>query len=119
MSSLAMTDYPEAPLFSDGLGERVVVADGATGELLQILRIRPALTAVASFEFALRERTARLANFRHAYYTRVRRIDRAMPPGGSLAVVSEYVVLPAATVAISANPPHPAPVQRSMWNSLP
>lgn len=91
MSSLAMTDYPEAPLFSDGLGERVVVADGATGELLQILRIRPALTAVASFEFALRERTARLANFRHAYYTRVRRIDRAMPPGGSLAVVSDHV----------------------------
>lgn len=91
MSSLAMTDYPEAPLFSDGLGERVVVADGATGELLQILRLRPSLTAVASFEFALRERTARLANFRHAYYTRVRRIDRAMPPGGSLAVVSDHV----------------------------
>ena len=33
----------------------------ATGELLQILRLRPALTAVASFEFALRERAARLA----------------------------------------------------------
>ena len=46
------SDRPEAPLFTDGLGDRVVAADGATGELLQILRIRPALTAVPSFEFA-------------------------------------------------------------------
>jgi hypothetical protein len=91
MSSLAPNDRPEAPLFSDGLGERVVAADGATGELLQILRLRPALTAVPSFEFALRERTARLANFRHAYYARVRRVDRAMAPTSALAVVSDHV----------------------------
>jgi serine/threonine protein kinase len=81
----------EAPLFADGLGERVVVADGATGELLQILRLRPALTAVTSFEFALRERAARLANFRHAYYARVRRIDRATAHGSTLAIVSDHI----------------------------
>ncbi len=91
MSSLATNDRPEAPLFSDGLGERVVAADGATGELLQILRLRPALTAVPSFEFALRERTARLANFRHAYYARVRRVDRAMAPTSALAIVSDHI----------------------------
>ena len=84
------TDRPEAPLFSDGLGERVVAADGATGELLQILRLKPALTAVPSFEFALRERAARLANFRHAYYARVRRIDRVQQASG-LAIVSDHV----------------------------
>jgi hypothetical protein len=84
------TDRPEAPLFTDGLGERVVAADGATGELLQILRLRPALTAVPSFEFALRERAARLANFRHAYYARVRRIDRVQQTAG-LAIVSDHV----------------------------
>jgi hypothetical protein len=91
MSSLATNDRPEAPLFSDGLGERVVAADGATGELLQILRLRPALTSVPSFEFALRERTARLANFRHAYYARVRRVDRAMAPTSALAIVSDHL----------------------------
>src|SRR4051812_19772938 len=91
MSSLATNDRPEATLFSDGLGERVVAADGATGELLQILRLRPALTAVPSFEFALRERTARLANFRHAYYARVRRVDRAMAPTAALAIVSDHL----------------------------
>lgn len=87
----ALSDRPDAPAFTDGLGERVPARDGATGEPLQILRLRPALTAVPSFEFALRERTARLANFRHAYYSRVRRIDRAMSPTPSLSVVSEHV----------------------------
>lgn len=91
MSSLATDDRPEAPLFSDGLGERVVAADGATGELLQILRLRATLTSVPSFEFALRERTARLANFRHAYYVRVRRVDRAMAPTSALAIVSDHL----------------------------
>ncbi len=91
MSSPAADEQPEAPLFSDGLGERVVAADGATGELLQILRIRPALTAVPSFEFALRERVARLANFRHGYYVRVRRVDRALGAQSSLAIVSDHL----------------------------
>jgi len=48
------------------------------------------LTAVPSFEFALRERTARLMNFRHAYYARVRRVDR-LPGGGGLAIVFDHV----------------------------
>jgi hypothetical protein len=84
----ATSNQAEAPLFTDGLGDRVVAVDAATGDLLQILRVRPQLTAVPSFEFALRERAARLANFRHAYYGRVRRIDRH--PSG-LAIVSDHV----------------------------
>jgi hypothetical protein len=84
----ATANQPEAPLFSDGLGDRVVAVDAATGDLLQILRVRPELLAVPSFEFALRERAARLANFRHAYYARVRRIDRH--PSG-LAIVLDHV----------------------------
>ena len=84
----ATAEQAEAPLFSDGVGDRVVAVDAATGDLLQILRIRPKLLAVPSFEFALRERAARLANFRHAYYARVRRIDRH-PTG--IAIVSDHV----------------------------
>ena len=84
----ASSERPEAPLFSDGLGDRVVAVDAASGDLLQILRLRPQLLAVPSFEFALRERAARLANFRHAYYARVRRVDRH--PGG-LAIVADHV----------------------------
>src|SRR6476620_883045 len=92
MNTLPLSsERPEAPLFCDGLGDRVVAADGATGELLQILRVRPSLTAVPSFEFALRERAARLANFRHAYYARVRRIDRVQIPAPGLAIVSDHI----------------------------
>ncbi|MGH9409281.1 MAG: PEGA domain-containing protein [Vicinamibacterales bacterium] len=84
----ASIDRPEAPLFTDGLGERVVAVDAASGDLLQVLRLRSELHSVPSFEFALRERASRLANFRHAYYARVRRIDRH--PSG-LAIVSDHV----------------------------
>ena len=84
----ATAHQPEAPLFTDGLGDRVVAVDAGTGDLLQILRVRTQLLNVPSFEFALRERAARLANFRHAYYARVRRIDRH--PNG-LAIVSDHV----------------------------
>jgi hypothetical protein len=87
----APSGRPEAPLFADGLGERVITSDGATGELLQVLQLRPELTAVPSFEFALRERAARLANFRHASYARVRRIDRTISASAPLAVVSDHV----------------------------
>jgi hypothetical protein len=92
MATISATpDQPKAPFFSDGLGHRVVTADGATGELLQVLHLRPILTSVPSFEFALRERAARLANFRHASYARVRRVDRTMTPSAPLAIVSDHV----------------------------
>src|SRR4026209_1955332 len=84
----ATPSQPEAPLFTDGLGDRVVAVDASTGDLLQILRVRPQLLAVPSFEFALRERAARRATCRPAYYARVRRIDRH--PSG-LAIVSDHV----------------------------
>lgn len=89
MSALLSPDRPESPLFSDGVGDRVVAADPSTGEHVQVLRINPALTAVPSFEFALRERVARLANFRHGYYARVRRVDRGH--AHALSVVSDHV----------------------------
>jgi hypothetical protein len=91
MSALVSSDRPEAPLFSDGLGDRVISTDATTGDLVQVLRINPALTAVPSFEFALRERVARLANFRHAYYARVRRVDRAHGQPTALSLVSDHV----------------------------
>jgi hypothetical protein len=87
--------------FRDGLGERVIVP-GGQGELVNVLYLRPELTAVSSFEFALRERCARLASFRHTSYAHVRQIDRLTPPDGDrataaghadgrLAIVSDHV----------------------------
>lgn len=91
MSALVSPERPEAPLFSDGVGDRVVSTDPTTGDLVQVLRINPALTAVPSFEFALRERVARLANFRHVYFARVRRVDRSPGYPTALSLVSDHV----------------------------
>jgi hypothetical protein len=79
----------DAPDFVDGLGERATLTDAANGDSVEVLRLRSALTSVPSFEFALRERTARLANFRHTYFARVRRVDRLSPAG--LGVISDHV----------------------------
>jgi PEGA domain-containing protein len=77
------------PVFSDGLGDRVLTFDKTSGDALESLNLRAELTAVPSFEFALRERVGRLANFRHGYYARVRRVDRTPEPDG-LAIVSDH-----------------------------
>src|SRR5688572_10481946 len=89
MSALLSPERPESPVFSDGIGDRVLSADPSTGEHIQLLRINATLTAVPSFEFALRERVARLANFRHNYYARVRRVDRGHAQ--ALSIVSDHV----------------------------
>jgi len=77
--------------FRDSLGERLITAGAGQNELLEVLHLRRELTAASSFEFALRERAARLANFQHTAYARVRQIDRLPPPDGRLAIVSEHV----------------------------
>jgi hypothetical protein len=74
--------------FTDGLGVRLKMADATVPEPLEILRLRSEFLASPSFEFMLRERVSRLANFRHAYYSRVRRVDR-LDNGSTLGVVSE------------------------------
>jgi PEGA domain len=74
--------------FSDGFGLRQRLADPATPEPLELLRLTSTLVAAPSFEFMLRERVSRLANFRHAYYSRVRRVDR-LDGGTALGLISE------------------------------
>jgi hypothetical protein len=79
---------PAVTEFADGFGRRTRVTD-PTGDPLDVLRIEAALASAPGFDFALRERVNRLANFRHAYYSRVRRVDR--PDSATLSVVSEAV----------------------------
>ena len=78
------------PGFADGLGVRTLIAEKA-GEGLEQLRIEASLAGHPAFEPALRERVSRLANFRHAYYARVRRVER-VDGGAGLVLVSEYPV---------------------------
>lgn len=92
MDAAARQNHPLDPplvIFEDGLGQRTRHTDASGGAGTDVLRLRPSFAAVSSFEFALRERVARLAAFRHAYYTRVRGVERSLGPEPSLAVVSD------------------------------
>ena len=64
---------PTQLTFEDGFGERRY-AIGTVNEPLEVLRLSSVLSSVSSFDFALRERAARLAGFRHESYGRVRSI---------------------------------------------
>jgi len=77
-------------VFQDGLGERRCTSDPSGTGTLEVLCLKDDLTAVPSFEFALRERVSRLANFRHASYARVRSVDRLNDPNSTLAIVSDH-----------------------------
>jgi serine/threonine protein kinase len=75
--------------FRDGLGERRHVVDPTGSEALEVLCLRGELSSVPSFEFALRERVSHLAQFRHAYYGRVRGVERLGARDATLAIVSD------------------------------
>src|SRR5476649_365260 len=78
-----------AVVFHDGLGERRRTSEATGEDTLELLCLRRELTAIPSFEFALRERASRLANFRHTYFGRVRSVDRLNDVGATLAIASE------------------------------
>ena len=80
---------PQAVLFRDGLGERHQTADPTGHETLEVLWVRGELSAVPSFEFALRERVSRLANVRHPSLRRVKSVERLSDPDQTLAITSE------------------------------
>jgi len=80
---------PEVPGFVDHLGDRFIVPQ-PSGSLLELLYFRPDLAAAPFFEPGVKERLARLANFRHSSYTRVRRFQRGEERGG-VALVATHV----------------------------
>ncbi len=63
-------------VFEDGLGVRYLFADPSGTPSTEVLALRTALTTVPSFEFALRERVARLGAFSHPAFTPLRGVER-------------------------------------------
>src|SRR5213593_2893210 len=91
--ALVSAATPVPLTFEDGLGERHLVVDRARNEPMEMLCLRGELTAVPSFEFALRERVGRLASFRHAYFGRVRSVDRLNDQHATLALLSDLLAV--------------------------
>src|SRR5256885_4803426 len=75
--------------FEDGFGERHHVSDRVRQQTLEMLYLRSELTAIPSFEFALRERLSRLTAFRHTCYAHVRGVERLNDSDATLTLVSD------------------------------
>ena len=89
--AIARTPSSTPVAFQDGLGQRRLSVS-VTNERLELLALRDELTAVSSFEFALRDRVSRLSAFQSEHYSRVRGVERVGKTGSTtLAIVSEHV----------------------------
>jgi hypothetical protein len=76
--------------FEDGLGRRYRGAAPLDGtNPLEILCFRHEIAAVPSFEFALRERVARVSDFEHPFFARIRKIDKLNDERGTVALMSD------------------------------
>lgn len=75
--------------YRDRLGERMIVPQ-PSGALLEHLYFHSELTNASFFASALKDRVARLANFRHSSYARVRRVHQAIERGGVPCLVSAH-----------------------------
>ncbi len=87
--ALASSSTPAPVAFEDGIGTRRLAVDRSRNETVEMLCLRSELTAVPSFEFALRERLSHLAAFSHACYGRVRSVERLKDSASTLALVSD------------------------------
>lgn len=76
--------------FRDPLGERWTVA-APDGRPRTLLRIPPALATAGAFEFALRERVARLSAFEHPDFVAVRGVERLTDEQATLGVWTDHV----------------------------
>jgi hypothetical protein len=81
---------PPVPGFLDRLGDRVQLTDRESGPV-EVLRLRPELTASPLFESAVRRRAEQLAGFVHPNCAKVRQIGRLPAPDGRLVIVSDAV----------------------------
>ena len=88
--STTVSSPPSAVVFHDGLGERRHTS-GAGNQPLEVLILHEELTAVPSFEPALRERVEQLAAFQHPSFTRVRGAGKLTKGQARLIVASDRV----------------------------
>jgi hypothetical protein len=88
-TAAAATQAPSQVSFHDGLGERNSIVESASGDILEALRLCPALSTNFAVERALRQRVGRLVEFRHNQYARIWRVEGEAGSPAGLSLVSE------------------------------
>ena len=76
VSAAESVSFPDEIFFQDGLGDRVLVRDKQGRPAHESLLIRPELSSIPSFEFALNERLWLVEKFDHPGFLTVRNIVR-------------------------------------------
>ena len=110
--AIARTPSSTPVAFEDGLGQRRLSVSVAN-EPLELLALREDLTAVSSFEFALRDRVSRLSSFQSEHYSRVRGVERVGTVGLPYDGVSSR--LDAVTAEIQMKSPGSAKPEGMSW----
>jgi len=89
----AVAHAPSQPplVFRDGFGDRRRVTGATPADNVDVLYVRSELAEVPSFEFALRERASRLAQFRHPLFAGVKNVERLGNRSATMVVVSETI----------------------------
>jgi hypothetical protein len=89
VSALKMMEPSDDLLFRDGLGDRLLIRDAHGRPANECLFIRPELTSVPAFEFALNERLWLVEKFDHPAFLTVRNIIRAPGQLASICLVND------------------------------
>ena len=89
VSALKSTGPSEDVFFTDGLGDRLLIRDAQGRPTHECLSIRPELTSVPSFEFALNERLWLVEKFDHPSFLTVRNIIRLPGRLTSISLVND------------------------------
>ncbi|MEO5739225.1 MAG: PEGA domain-containing protein [Vicinamibacterales bacterium] len=76
-------------LFSDGLGDRLLIRDAHGRPAQECLLIRPELSSVPAFEFALNERLWLVEKFDHPAFLTVRNMTRAAGQLTSISLIHD------------------------------
>lgn len=91
VSALKSMGPSEDVLFTDGLGDRLLVRDSHGRPTHECLSIRPDLTSIPAFEFALNERLWLVEKFDHPSFLTVRNIIRLPGRLTSISLVTDLV----------------------------
>ncbi|MBI1874389.1 MAG: hypothetical protein HYS05_10965 [Acidobacteria bacterium] len=77
--------------FQDGLGERFLLTDPDSGDVLELLRLVPTFTAIAGFGPAVIKQAKQLEAFEHFAFAPIRRVEPLQSTQDSILILSDRI----------------------------
>ena len=77
--------------FQDGLGERFLLTDPESGDVLELLRLVPHFTTIAGFGPAVNRQAKFLSSFEHFAFSKIRRVEPMQSTQDNIVILSERI----------------------------